>query len=206
MGRTISSGTGGSGKAGGVTVTAGAARLDGLGTGIASSANEGFSGDAGTVSLTVEGLLEVLNGTQISSSTWGPGKAGGVTVTAGSARLDGLGTPDRFTGMESAANTGSSGDAGTVSLTVDGLLEVLNGAQISSSTWGPGKAGGVTVTAGSARLDGLGTPDRFTGIASSANEGSSGDAGTVSLTVDGLLEVLNGAQLSTSYLGNRQCG
>jgi large exoprotein involved in heme utilization and adhesion len=207
----ISSSTWGLGKAGGVTITAGSARLDNFGTsdqgtGIASIAALGSNGDAGTVSLTVEGLLEVLNGASILSSTLGSGKAGGVTIVAESVRLDGFGVPNQTTGIASNANSGSSGDAGTVSLTVDVLLEVLNGAQISSSTWGPGKAGGVTLTAGSARLDNFGTPDQGTGIASTAALGSSGDAGMVSLTVDGLLEMLNGAEISSSTWGLGKAG
>ncbi|WP_162008591.1 filamentous hemagglutinin N-terminal domain-containing protein [Thermochromatium tepidum] len=210
-GAQISSSTFGLGKAGEITIAADSIRLDGLGalnqfTGVVSSASSDTSGDAGRVSLTVEGLLEVLNGAVISSSTWGVGKAGGVTISAGSLRLDGLGAPDQFTGIASEALLDSSGEAGTVSLSVDELLEVLNGAEISSSTFGLGKAGEVMISAGSMRLDGLGAPDEFTGIASRAGRGSSSDAGRVSLTVDGLLEVLNGARLSTSTLATGDAG
>ena len=162
------------GNAGNVAVQAGELRIDDFGTpdqvtGITSQANRDSSGNAGTVTVTVEGLVELLNGGEISSSTSAQGNAGSVAVQAGELRIDDAGTPDQVTGITSQANRGSSGDAGTVTVTAEGLVELLNGGVISSSTFAQGNAGNVEVQAGELRIDGFGTPDQVTGITSQAN-------------------------------------
>lgn len=50
--------------------------------------------------------------------------------------------------ISSSAESGSSGNAGTVTIRVVDLLEVLNRGQILSSTFGTGDAGGVEMEAG----------------------------------------------------------
>ena len=184
------------GNAGSVEVKAGELRIDDFGnprevTFITSQADQGSSGDAGTVRVTVEGLVELLNGGLITSSTFAQGNAGSVEVQAGELRIDGFGNPGQLTGIASRANPGSSGNAGTVRVTVEGLRAAQWG-EITSSTFAQGNAGSVEIKAGELRIDGFGNPDQFTGIASQANPGSSGDAGTVRVTVEGLLELLNG--------------
>ena len=207
-GAWISSSTFAAGNAGTVSVQAGSACLDsqGLATGITSQAEPDSTGDAGDVALTVDGFLEVLNGAQISSSTFAAGNAGAVSVQAGSARLDSQGFDAGGTGFYSMANPDSTGHAGDVTLTVDGRLEVLNGAWISSSTWAAGNAGTVSVQAESVRLDSLGFDTWVTGISSRANFDSTGDAGDVMLRVDGWLEVLNGAWISSSTFAAGNAG
>ncbi len=204
-GSWISSNTSGQGDAGDVTIEAGAARLDGQGanffTGIFSTAEPDSTGHAGSVTLRIPGLLEVLDGAQISSSTWGQGDAGDVTIEAGSTRLDRQ-DANLFTGIFSVAEHGSTGHAGTVNLRIANLLEILNGAQISSSTWGQGDAGDVTIEVGAAKLDGQGAR-HFTGIFSDAAPEAIGDAGSVKLRITNLLEVLNGAAI---FSGTRAAG
>ncbi|WP_200154743.1 beta strand repeat-containing protein [Chromatium okenii] len=177
-----------------VRVQAGELRLDDAG--IYSQATKDSTGNAGAVNLTVDGLLEVLNGAEIASSTFAIGDAGTVTVQAGQVRLNGAGLTDQLTGIASSAEASSTGNAGTVTLTVDGLLEVLNGAVIISSTFAIGDAGMVTVQAGELHLDSQGFTNWLTGIASGTE--STGNGGAVNLSVDGLLEVLNGAQIISS--------
>ena len=80
-------------------------------------------------------------GAEISSSTFAQGNAGSVEVKAGELRIDDSGNPDQFTGITSKANPDSSGNAGTVTVTVEGLLELLNGGEITSSTFAQGNAG-----------------------------------------------------------------
>ncbi|MBK5968611.1 filamentous hemagglutinin N-terminal domain-containing protein [Thiorhodovibrio winogradskyi] len=208
-GAVISSSTFAEGNAGGLDIAAGAARLDDGGlegqfTGLLSSAQPDSSGDAGSVKLVVADLLEVLNGAQISSSTFAEGNAGSLDIAAGAARLDGGGL-ELFTGLTSSAQPDSSGDAGSVKLVVADLLEVLKGAEISSSTFAEGNAGGLDIAAGAARLDDGGL-ELFTGLSSSAQPDSSGDAGSVKLVVADLLEVLNGAVIFSSTFAEGNAG
>ncbi|WPL11294.1 hypothetical protein Thiosp_01027 [Thiorhodovibrio litoralis] len=210
-GAYISSGTFAAGNAGDLDITAGSAHMDGGGldgqvTGLFNNAYSGSRGDAGTVKLVVTGLLELLNGAQLSSSTLSAGNAGDLNIAAGSARLDGAGLEEQLTGLFSDASSGSSGDAGAVQLVVTDMLEVLNGAEISSSTWSQGNAGDLDIAAGAARLDGGGLEGTWTRLFSQAISGSSGDAGTVKLAVNNLLEILNGAYISSSTFARGSAG
>ncbi|MBV5310722.1 hypothetical protein, partial [Chromatium okenii] len=187
------------GNAGSIVVKSKSMRLDADGNlshliGIGSTAEFGSNGNAGTVSLDIDGLLEILNGAEISSSIFGgTGNAGTVTVQADELRLDG-----QFSAVMSSANIGSAGNAGAVNLNVNGLLKVFNGAKISTSTWSTGEAGDVLIIAKEAQLDGGGATDSITTIYSDAYSTSIGNAGTVTLNIDGLLEVRNGAAISTN--------
>ncbi|CAK0768235.1 hypothetical protein CCP4SC76_5010002 [Gammaproteobacteria bacterium] len=132
-GSQIHSGTLAQGKAGGVTVQAEGITIDGQGstlsTGLASLAEKGSTGDAGTVSVAASGALKVLNGGQIISGTSAQGKAGGVIAQAGDITIDGQ-SSTKFTGLTSLATPGSTGDAGTVSVTANNALKILNGGAI----------------------------------------------------------------------------
>ncbi len=207
-GGEISSSTSGRGDAGTVIVRSGALRIRGgendVATRIASTADGGSMGTAGQVEVAVDGPLEVLGGAEITSSTFGGGDAGSVRIRTGALTIDGQGAADRFTGIASVANPGSMGDAGSVDITVDGLLEMVDGVEIASDTWSQGAAGGVRIEAGRLRIDDRGVDGQFTGISSAALSGSTGDAGSVHVTVHGLLELVDGAVIasSTASLGN----
>lgn len=176
--------------------------LDGQITGIFSQANPGSSGKAAPVTLEIAEELRVIRGAQISSSTFAPGDAAPVTVNAGAVHLDNGGLQNQITGIFSQANPDSSGSAAAVTIRVDEALDVLRGAQISSSTFGSGHAEGVIIEAGSAHLDGSGSATANTGIFSQSNPGATGNAGTVTLDIDGLITVLSGAQISSSTFGS----
>ncbi|MBF0234655.1 MAG: hypothetical protein HQK65_16665, partial [Desulfamplus sp.] len=60
---------------------------------------------------------------------------------------------ESFTGIGSTAEKDSEGKAGIVKITVDGLLTLINYAEISSSTWSKGDAGNVVVDASDLILD-----------------------------------------------------
>ncbi len=207
-GAGIRSGTHAVGNAGNVLVRAGAMRIDGQGAGaeIISQTNSGSSGDAGDVEVTVDGFLELINGAGIRNGTHAVGNAGNVLVRAGAMRIDGQGNPSEFTGIASQSDPDSGGDAGNVAVTVDGVLELLDGAQIGSSTFAAGDAGYVLVQAGELRIDGEGAPDRATGIGSQADSGSSGDVGDIEVTVDGLLELLDGAVITSETFAAGNAG
>src|SRR5262249_46058045 len=103
-------------------------------------------------------------------------------------------------GISSDANSGSSGNAGTVAVTVSGPVTIRNTGSISSDAYARGNAGDVTVSAGSLLIDG-GTFDIFTGISSDAIQGSTGNGGIVSVTVSGSATLQNGAEISSDTSG-----
>jgi filamentous hemagglutinin family protein len=208
-GGEISSGTAGAGNAGRISVTADRLRIDGTNStgsfaGITSSAVPGATGSAGAVAVTA-GTLDVLAGGQIASSTAGTGHAGTVAVTADQLTIDDSANGGGLlTGINSNALAGSAGNAGTVSVHA-GTLSVLAGGQISSSTVGAGDAGTVYVTADQLTVDGTNGLRFLTGIISSAVQGSTGNAGAVTVNA-GTLNLLDGGEIATTTAGPGNAG
>jgi hypothetical protein len=93
----------------------------------------------------------------------------------------------------------ATGNGGRVNVTVDQTLTLLNGGSIHGITFAQGDAGTVTVNAGQVEIDGKGYQG-FTGIASRAESGSRGNAGSVMVTVDGELSIANGGSIDTSFM------
>ncbi|MBF0413228.1 MAG: filamentous hemagglutinin N-terminal domain-containing protein [Desulfamplus sp.] len=198
-GAQIASGTFGKGNADNVNITAGNMKIDGKGnvTGVFSSAESKSAGNAGKVEITVAGLLELLNGGIISSNTISKGNAGGVKINAANMRIIRHDNSDPTGVLSSTQDKNSEGNAGVVEITVTELLELLNGGEISSSTFAKGDAGSVKINAGNVKVDRQDSI-KFTGIRSDAFTGSEGNAGTVSIIVNNLLELINGGQISSS--------
>ena len=207
-GGDVSSSTFAAGDGGQVRVTAGTLTIDGQGsgfpTGIASQAEEDSSGNAGSVTLTVDAALSIVNGGDVSSSTFAAGDGGQVRVTAGTLTIDGKDS-NSFTGIASNANYGSSGNAGGVTVTIDDAISIVNGGEISSSTFDVGDGGRVSVTAGTLTIDGQDNADS-TSISSQANPYSSGNAGSVTLSVDDAVSIVNGGAVSSSTFGEGNGG
>src|SRR5207249_10116968 len=112
---------------------------------IAASNQPGATGDAGNVRVEAR-TVSLTNGAQIQSVTWGPGHGGNVTVIARDAvTVDGFGG-----GLLSLITTSSlpdaTGDAGSVRVEAQ-TVTATKGAQISSSAFGAGQGGNVTVIA-----------------------------------------------------------
>ncbi len=202
-GGQMGSATTGLGDGGSVTVITRELTIDSQGntrgTGLFAQAREGSSGNAGNLSVTVSDEMRLLDFATVTTSTKGKGDAGSVGITAGK-----LSVQDRAE-ISSAADAGSSGNAGTVSVAVSGEMSVLNGGRVSSATFDQGNGGSVTVTAGSLTLDGRAHP-LGAGLAASAQPGSSGNAGNVTVNVSGEMSVLNGGQVSSSTFGEGHGG
>jgi large exoprotein involved in heme utilization and adhesion len=175
-------------------------------TGIFAVAEIGSTGNSGSVTVTA-GNLSIANAGLISASTFGSGDAGNVTVSiTDKLTIDGAMAP-AVTGIVSQASGRSRGNAGN--LTVDaGSLYILNSGVISSSTFAPGKAADVTVSvAGGLTIDGTLTPSSsFTGIASQADKGPTGNAGAVTVSAGGAIALFGGGRVSTGTVGEGDGG
>jgi len=112
------------------------------------------------------------------------------TVNAGKLKIDDQESL-QGTGIMSDANPNSEGNAGTVTVTVDDLLEMFNGAAISCGTWGKGNAGSVTVNAKSLNINGE------SGISSSATSTATGYVGDVIVNADDIA-LMNKGKISIS--------
>jgi large exoprotein involved in heme utilization and adhesion len=218
-GGAIRSSARGGGNAGKVTVMAtgdlgidAAGVTTGTSTGIVSRAIPGSTGHAGRVAVTAH-AIDIRGGGVIRSATQGKGHASEVTVTAtGRLAIDGAGvSPGIAPGITSRADDGLTGHAGRVAVTA-GTIEIRRGGVIRSSTLGPGNAGAVTVTAaGHLGIDAAGIPTRVaTGIASWAEDSSTGDTGRVAVKA-GTIDIRGGGgdasgAISSSTRGEGDAG
>ena len=84
-----------------------------------------------------------LAGAQITSSTFGLGKGGSVTVKAQNLTMDGGDTAK--TEITANAQAGSAGDAGNINIEANNLT-LTGGAQIATNTFGAGKGGTITIS------------------------------------------------------------
>ncbi|MCL1469869.1 filamentous hemagglutinin N-terminal domain-containing protein [Argonema antarcticum] len=213
-GAYLDASTFGQGKGGSVTITASdTVTFDGeiedgsFVSGAYSTVASKAVGDAGGVSITAKSLF-VTNGAQISANTFGRGKAGSVTIAASdTVTFDG---ESKDGSSSSAAASGvqrdAVGDAGGVSITAKSLF-VTNGAQISASTFGRGKAGSVTIAASdTVTFDGESKDGSFVSRAGSlVAPNAVGNAGGVSITAKSVF-VTNGARLDTNTIGQGNAG
>ena len=170
----------------------------------------------------------------ISTTTFGTGNAGSIDLrTTGPIKIIGTNTADTETGIFSVAAPGSTGnagsvtvtapqisvaaeaqiasttfgpgDAGSVEVTVSGALSIGGGGQITTSTSGAGNAGIVIVNAGSIAIDGAAAPVGSTGIFSGAQPDATGNAGDIGITA-GTLALTGGGQISIKTSGSGTAG
>lgn len=154
------------------------------------------SGSGGTITLNTP-LLEMDNG-RIYTTTFRDGKSGAISVETGSLLMT------NGARIDSSASFGSSGEAGDIAILADGEISVSGSApspldpevillsEITSSTYGSGAGGTITLTA--PRIEGEGCNIRSLSLA----EGSTGNidihTGTLSLT--------GGAQIDSTSRGS----
>ena len=197
----ISSLTEGQGNAGDINIRANRVSADN--SIVSSNVAAGGEGNGGSITIAT-GTLEVKNGAGFSTITLGRGSAGTITIDVRElASFDGMGSTSP-TGAGSGVAPGAVGNAGGVNLTA-GTLEVKNGAQFNTNTYGQGSAGTITIDVRElASFDGMGST-LFTGADSQVTPGAVGNAGGVNVTA-GTLEVKNGAVLSASTSGQGSAG
>jgi filamentous hemagglutinin family protein len=193
------------GNAGNVIVNAGSLSIAQRG-GIFSQVTKESSGTAGTITVSA-GSLSIRDNGFISSVTFGQGDAGGISVrVAGALTIDGTMADRQFaTGITADADPGALGNAGAVSVTA-GSLSMTNQGEIASNTFGRGDGGAVIVNVvGELTIDGAMTPV-FTGIASQADVGLTGNAGAVTVNAGGAIALFGGGRVSTATFGAGDSG
>jgi filamentous hemagglutinin family protein len=167
------------------------------------------TGNAGNIDVSVAGKLSIATGdgvphpTGILASTAASGNAGTIKVSAADITIDGQGSD--FTGIESAAEVGSSGKAGSVEVLVPGRLSIVNGGFLSTNTFSSGDAGTITVRAGNISIDGKGL-NRSSAIISLADLGSTGQAGSIDVSAAGSVHLGNSGAINSSTLASGDAG
>ena len=153
--------------------------------------------------------LLIKEGSQISAGTFSEGTGGSLTVkTTDQVELNGaviLNGRQISSGL--FTQTESDGDAGNLTIETKRLI-LRDGAQISTSTRGSGKAGTLNVNASeSVQLIGTSTlaEDAVPSGLFAVTQGGSGSSGNLTIATGKLL-VRDGAQVSTSTVGTGDGG
>jgi filamentous hemagglutinin family protein len=155
------------------------------------------SGDGGGALLMRAHALRALNSVLYADNHGDADAAQGISLRADLMLLD--------NSMLTADAIEGNGRGGVVDIAVKHGLDIQNGAQVHASTERQADAGGVAIRAGQLTLDGQGS-DAITGIASRAEDASSGNAGQVTIKVAGSMAVLRGGLISTATLGKGKAG
>jgi filamentous hemagglutinin family protein len=174
---------------------------------LSQGANVTISGNGGG-SIQVQGRnVAITDGSQVVASLEGAGLGGSAIVNA-SDSLQVIGTS--VDGQESRLGTQSSptaiGRVGDLKITT-GLLLIQEGAQVITSTFGSAKGGSLIVNASdSVQVIGISTDERESSrLSSRSTEGSTGDAGDLTITTGQLL-LSGGGRVSASTYGAGNAG
>jgi filamentous hemagglutinin family protein len=207
-GGQIFSSTFSQGNAGQVTVStdhllASGASVFGFPSAIVSSAERNSTGAAGTVKVEARDL-ELREGGQISSGTFGGGNAGQVSVSTDHLLVSGTSADGIPSAVAGSAEPGSTGRGGTVDVTARGDVRLQAGGRIFSDTAGTGDAGTVTVHADRVFASTEGTA-KLTNISSMASQGSTGKAGAVTVAAREV-DLRDGSQISSGTFAEGNAG
>ena len=149
------------------------------------------------------GRLSLTGGGQILAATFGAGRGGDIVINAREAvTIDGVSIEDvRYpSGIFTSAASGSTGNAGNISLTT-AHLTLTGGGQIATDTGGAGHGGALTITASEAvTIAGTAANNAPSGLFAGTEKGSTGDGGDLSLTT-ARLTLTGGGAISASTGG-----
>lgn len=213
-GGILSSSIGGEGEGGTVrveateTVVFSGTNFVGFPSSASSQVRPGGRGNGGSVSI-VANAVEVRDGAQLDSSVFGEGNGGTVTVEARETAIFSGSNPintNSPSGVFSIVEPQTHGNAGNVRI-VANTVEVRDGAQLASSTFGEGNAGTVSVEATDTIVFfGINpTHGSPSGAFSTVEADGKGNAGGVRLVAN-TVEVRDGAQLSSGVAGEGNGG
>jgi filamentous hemagglutinin family protein len=167
-------------------------------SGLFAGVEPGAKGKGGNLSIAT-GSLRLSDGARVTTSTFGEGRAGDLTVTAKDIEVNGILIDEigSFNGLLANVEKDATGKGGNLTINTD-RLRILNGGQVSASTFGNGDAGNVTVTAKNIEVNGT-SPDRKFPSSLSAASTTPFNAGFLNVDTD-ILDVLNGAVISVSNI------
>ncbi|MBD2252650.1 filamentous hemagglutinin N-terminal domain-containing protein [Nostoc parmelioides] len=183
-------------------------------SGVLADVGSGASGDGGKITITTK-TLQMSNGGQISSGTFGTGNAGELNVTAENVQVSGI-SPFGPSGLFVPVAPGATGNGGNLTVQTN-KLQVTDGGQIFTTTFGFGKAGDLKVFAEDVEVIGgtefgpsiiaattIKIPTIPEPIATFLGAGF-GNAGNLMIETNNL-RVADGGQIAVSTSGNGSAG
>lgn len=193
---TSSYGFGATGNAGNIIIKAGEVDVTGSSPGNSSallaSIFPGGTGNAGRLSIET-GKLQVRDGGLIILGNSGSGKAGELTIRAKDVNVTGF---NQFNPslVESTVGLDSNSDGGLLTIDTESL-EVTNGGQIATGTFGAGNGGELNIRANQIRL--IGTTEKGRSGLFASNLIGTGAGGDITIATNKLI-IQDGATINAS--------
>ncbi len=201
----------GEGNSGVITITAADAislsgqNSQGFDSGIFSVLQQGAKGNSGDITIDTSSLF-LTEGAQVGTLTFGLGNAGAINITAtNSIVLLGEGSRRSLTGILSLVQQGAKGNSGDITIDT-GFLSFNDGAVVSTSTFGEGNGGAITITTdGVMSLSGENSGRLGSSILSRVESDAVGTAGNITIDT-GSLYLADGAVVNSSTRGTGDAG
>jgi filamentous hemagglutinin family protein len=159
-------------------------------------------GDGGDLNINTN-TLQIQNGAQVLTGTFGEGNAGNLTIDASYVEVIGTVPVSLFSSLLST-QTGSKGSGGDLNINTNTLL-LEDGGQVTTATFfGEGNAGNLTINANSVQVIGTSQAGGFPSFLVTGTQ-STGDGGNLSINTNTLL-IENGAQVLTTTFSEGNAG
>jgi filamentous hemagglutinin family protein len=175
-------------------------------SGIFTASETNSTGNGGVLKIVSDNLI-LESGAKIISSSLGEGNAGNIYLDLGHIHL----TPSDANGTDTGLFTGifaegvNGGNGGRIDLHSQ-ILEVLDGAWISSWTYGSGNAGRIDIEANNIWLYGKNLSQGWaSSIYSGSSGGATGNGGDLKIRAENL-DIEAGAQIMTTSFGTGNAG
>ena len=166
-------------------------------------------GNSGDIKINAK-TLEVTNGGQLNTSTYGTGNAGKISIiTTDKVVFDGQSLWGCDNGCISSAfsmvGKNAVGNSGGIEIKA-GSVDITNGGQLSASTLARGNAGKIQITANDkVQFNGMSAYGFLSSAFSQVQNGAEGNSGGIEIKA-GSVEVTNGGQLSATTLAKGDAG
>lgn len=157
-------------------------------------------GNAGDLVIEAE-RLSVSGGATVLSSTFGSGSSGDLRVSAQTIDISGVSPIGNPSGLF-AETDDSNGAGGNLVIDTD-VLQLSDGAQISSSTFNAGNAGDLSIDA--QEINVIGTERTVTGLFAAVNSDATGTGGSLAIQAQ-TLRVRDGGQVVAGTRGAGNAG
>jgi filamentous hemagglutinin family protein len=162
-------------------------------SGVENTVEEGTTGNSGNINV-IANSLQVLNGGEIATATYGQGDAGKIEINAtDTINFDGK------SGVFNVVIQEAVGNAGGIKINASSLT-LTNGGRIDASTYGQGDAGKIEINT----TDAI-TLGKDAAIISFVESAELVDAGKIAITTSSL-NLTNGGIISTSTFGQGNAG
>lgn len=208
-GANVSSSSSGRGNGGNLivrasdTVALSGSDVDGRGSILTTQVNSVGVGNAGNLAIATNRLL-LQDGTTVSSSTFGRGNGGNLTIQAKTVVASGIDARGVGSYIVTQVNPTGVGNAGNVTIEAN-QLQLQDGAVVTSATLGRGNGGDLTIRAGEVLLSGADAAGRTSFLTTQVGPTGVGNAGDLSIEANSL-QLQDSTIVSSATFGRGNSG